>query len=166
MFQIWCSRSLGLFLSFVSNVSLTGSARNLSVAPQFYYDHSKTGNMKVTIDEEDVGEEAFNEILRLARTGETSELYKDSKKTWVLYGVSICHPSHIGYARSEDQQGVTIENLHGLLANTDGAPFNDKMNRRERDESESILEDYADDEVMKVSGDRWYLNSSEPINGW
>jgi phytoene desaturase len=26
--------------------------------------------------------------------------------------------------------------------------------------------DYADDEVMKVSGDRWYLDSSEPINRW
>jgi len=122
--------------------------------------------MEVTIDEEDVGEEAFNEILRLARTGETSELYKDSKRTWVLYGVSMCHPSHVGYARSEDQQGITIENLHGLLANTDGAPFTDKMERRERDELESILEDYADDEVMKVSGERWYLDSSEPIGRW
>lgn len=121
--------------------------------------------MKVTVDEDDVGEEAFNEILRLARTDETSELYKDSKMAWVLYGVSICHPSHIGYARSEDQQGITIENLHGLLVNTDGAPFTDKMDRKERDELESILEDYADDEVMKVSGDRWYLDSSEPING-
>jgi hypothetical protein len=126
----------------------------------------EAGNMKVTVDEEDVGEEAFNEILRLARTGETSELYKDSKKTWVLYGVSMCHPSHVGYARSENQQGIIIENLHGLLANTEGTPFTDKMDTGERDELESILAEFKENEVMKLSGERWYLDSSEPIKEW
>jgi hypothetical protein len=122
--------------------------------------------MEVTIDEEDVGEEAFNEILRLARTGETSELYKDSKRTWVLYGVSMCHPSHVGYAQSGEQQGITIEDLHGLLANTEGAPFTDEMDTGERDEIETILADFEENEVMEVSGERWYLDSSEPIKGW
>lgn len=122
--------------------------------------------MKVTIDQDDVGEEAFSEILRLAQIGETSELYKDSKKAWVLYAVSMCHPSHVGYAQSRDEQGIKIDKLHGLLENTDGAPFADRLDREERDELVSILEDYDEDNVMKVSNDRWFLASSEPINMW
>lgn len=122
--------------------------------------------MEVTVNENDVGAEALNEILRLARTGDTSDVYKSSKKAWVLYGVSMCHPRTVGYGGSEEAEGIKIENLHALLVNTEGAPFTDIKDRDERDELEDILAEFEENGVMALYGERWQLDTTEPIMGW
>ena len=120
--------------------------------------------MEITIDSEEVSERAFNEIVRIAQSGESSELFKDAVESWIMYTLSLCHPETAGYADTGHEIGTIPSEIHGILADTEGTPFDDIQDTEERDEIESVLENLEQRGIVTEADERYYLDSDLNIN--